>query len=71
VEWPDCRRDNLLETGERRNGMRNCGQVYQEGGKDWTVKKKSNNNDNDEMKNTYVILNYVSISKNQSRQTDR
>ena len=51
--------------------MRNCGQVYQEGGKDWTVKKKSNNNDNDEMKNTYVILNYVSISKNQSRQTDR
>lgn len=41
------------------------------GGQRLDCKKKSNNNDNDEMKNTYMILNYVSISKNKSRQTDR
>jgi len=27
----------------RRNGMRNCGRVGQEGGNDWTVKKNKSN----------------------------
>ena len=32
----------LLKTGERMNGIKNCGRVDQEGGNDWTVKNKSN-----------------------------
>jgi len=28
----------LLETGERRNGMRNCWKANREGDNDWTVK---------------------------------
>jgi hypothetical protein len=28
----------LLETGGRRNGMKNCGRADQEGDNDWTVK---------------------------------
>ena len=33
--------DILLEKGGRRNGMRNCGRVDCEGGKDCTVKKSN------------------------------
>jgi hypothetical protein len=29
----------LLETEERRNGMRNCGRADQKEGNDWTIKK--------------------------------
>jgi hypothetical protein len=32
----------LLETWERRNGMRNCGKAEGEGSNYWTVKIKSN-----------------------------
>ena len=37
----------MLETGRRRNEMRNCGKEDQEGDNDWTVKirlKINNNN---------------------------
>ena len=40
----------LLKTGERMNGIKNCGRVDQEGGNDWTVKNKSNKKHKCQMK---------------------
>jgi hypothetical protein len=46
----------VIETWDRRNGMRNCGRVDWEAGNNWTVKKKviknkKNNNNNNNPKN--------------------
>ena len=37
--WKVGSKDILLETGGRKNGMRNCGRADQEGSNDWTVKE--------------------------------
>ena len=43
----------LLDTGGRRNGMRNCQRADQEGNNDWTVKKQKQKSTTKKIKHNF------------------